>query len=165
MRTHLRLLAVLAALGLASACGISFESGDAEPSTPANPSPTSASPTTATPTLATPTASSPTPAESTTPGAPVPEGLRDQPRVSAAIADTATREGVDPAQVVVAAWSPVTWSDGSLGCPQPGMSYTQATVDGELLILRVESGLYQYHARTGGPFTYCADPSAGYAVG
>ena len=153
MRVHLRLLAALAAVALTAACGISFSGDDPEPSTP-----------TSSPPATTPPAS-PTPAESAPPGASPPEGLREEPRVAAAIADTATREGVDPAQVVVAASSPVTWSDGSLGCPQPGMSYTQATVDGELLILRVEGGLFQYHARTGGPFTYCADPSAGYAVG
>ena len=155
MRAHLRLLAVIAAVALTAACGASFESGDPPASTPGIPSPTTPPPP---PTVA------PTPGPSD-PAAPVPEGLREQPRVAAAIADTATREGVDPSQVVVAAWSPVTWNDGSLGCPQPGMSYTQATVDGELLILRVESGLFQYHARTGGPFTYCVDPTAGYAVG
>ena len=164
MRTHLRLLALLATVALTAACGATFSDGDGDASTPASDAPT-------TPGAGTPTSSSsapptlPTPAESAAPGAPVPEGLREQPRVAAAIADTATREGVDPAQVLVAAWSPVTWSDGSLGCPQPGMSYTQATVEGELLILRVAGGLFQYHARTGGPFAFCAEPSAGYAVG
>jgi hypothetical protein len=166
MHTSLRLLAVLAAVGLSSACGISYDSGDTESSASATPSPTTPASGSAAP--GAPESSpavSPTSTSSTTQGAAVPEGLREEPRVSAAIADTATREDVDPAQVVVAAWSQVTWSDGSLGCPQPGMSYTQATVDGELLILRVGAGLYQYHARTGGPFTYCAEPSAGYAVG
>ena len=43
---------------------------------------------------------------------------------------------------------------------QPGASST-----GELLILRVDSGLFQYHASTDGPFAYCAEPSAGYTVG
>jgi hypothetical protein len=32
-------------------------------------------------------------------------------------------------------------------------------------MLRVDSGLFQYHARTGGPFAYCANPSAGWSVG
>ena len=155
MRVQLRLLAVIAAVALTAACGASFEEGDPQASTPPSPSPSRTTP-------PPPSTAAPGPSD---PVSPVPEGLREQPRVAAAIADTATREGVDPAQVVVAAWSPVTWSDGSLGCPQPGMSYTQATVDGELLMLRVETGLFQYHARTGGPFTYCADPSAGYAVG
>jgi hypothetical protein len=67
--------------------------------------------------------------------------------------------------VVIAAWSPVTWNDGSLGCPKKGMSYTQALVEGELLLLRTETGLFQYNAKTRGPFAYCATPSAGYTVG
>ena len=82
-----------------------------------------------------------------------------------AIADTAERAQTRPDEVVIAAWSPVTWNDGSLGCPAKGMSYTQATVPGELLMLRVDSALFQYHARTGGPFAYCANPSAGWSVG
>ena len=161
MRTHLRLLAVLATMALTAGCGVTFSDDDPNASTPASPAPTTPGGTTPT---ATPTGSAPPtpppPAESTAPA-----GLREQTRVAAAIADTAIREGVDPAQVLVAAWSPVTWSDGSLGCPEPGMSYTQATVEGELLILRVAGGLFQYHARTGGPFAYCDEPSAGYVVG
>ena len=166
MRTHLRLLVVLATVALTAGCGATFSDDNPNASTPASPAPTTPGGTTPTPT---PTGSAsptlPPPAESTAPGASVPAGLREQPRVAAAIADTATREGVDPVQVLVAAWSPVTWSDGSLGCPEPGMSYTQATVEGELLILRVAGGLFQYHARAGGPFAYCDEPSAGYVVG
>ena len=78
--------------------------------------------------------------------------------------DTAQRAQVDPEQVLVAAWSPVTWNDGSLGCPQKDMLYTQALVDGELLMLRVEQALFQYHSARGGPFTYCAAPDASYTV-
>ncbi len=84
--------------------------------------------------------------------------------MAAAIADTAQRAQVDPEQVLVAAWSPVTWNDGSLGCPQKDMLYTQALVDGELLMLRVEQALFQYHSARGGPFTYCATPDASYTV-
>ena len=59
----------------------------------------------------------------------------------------------------------MTWNDGSLGCPTKGMSYTQALVEGELLMLRTDTGLFQYHASAGGPFAYCADPIANYTVG
>ena len=162
MRTHLRLLATLAVVLVATACGTSPEGPDPSPASPATP----ASPAPGSPTGGPASETPPATEGSTTPSGMVtpPEGLRSTPRVAAAIADTATREGVDPAEVAVAAWSPVEWSDGSLGCPQPGMSYTQAIVPGELLILRVEQGLFQYHARTGGPFTYCADPTAAYTV-
>ena len=48
--------------------------------------------------------------------------VRVQPRVAAAIGDLASRESVAPEQAVVAAFTPVTWSDGSIGCPRPGMA-------------------------------------------
>ena len=165
MRTHLRLLAVLATVALTAGCGATFSDDDPNASTPASPAPTTPGGTTPTPTgSASPTLTPP--AESTAPGASVPAGLREQPRGRGGHRrHRDRREGVDPVQVLVAAWSPVTWSDGSLGCPEPGMSYTQATVEGELLILRVAGGLFQYHARAGGPFAYCDQPSAGYVVG
>jgi hypothetical protein len=97
-------------------------------------------------------------------GVTLPADLRTRPAVAAAIADTASREGVAPDEVVIAGWSPVTWSDGSLGCPEEGMAYTQALVDGELLLLRVGTGLFQYHGGEGGSLSYCADPSATYTV-
>src|SRR5215203_2611853 len=74
-----------------------------------------------------------------------PAGLREQPRVVAAIGDAATRQGVDASVVEVASLSAVEWTDGSLGCPEPGMAYTQALVQGELLILRVGGARLQYH--------------------
>jgi hypothetical protein len=102
---------------------------------------------------------------STSGSANLPDDLRTRPTVAAAIADLAQRQGVDPAQVVIASWSPVTWNDGSLGCPQEGMGYTQVQVDGELLLLRVDTAQFQYHARGGAPFAYCANPSANYRIG
>jgi len=127
-----------------------------------------ASPTPASPTASTsegPGASGPASPSPTGGSGALPDDLRSRPAVAAAIADTARRQRVDPAEVVIAAWIPVTWTDGSLGCPQKGMSYTQALVEGELLMLRVGTELFQYHARTGGPFAYCPSPSAAYTVG
>jgi hypothetical protein len=158
MHGHLRLLTVLAVVAATAACGMSSEGSSSPTPAPQAPGTASGSPSVVTTSVA-PTGSVPVA------GPALPAGLREEPRVVAAIEDTAGREGVEADRVVIAAWSPVTWSDGSLGCPQKGMSYTQATVEGELLILRVALGLFQYHARTGGPYTYCADPSAGYSVG
>ena len=147
MRTLLRLAVVLAvAVATTSACA---SSGDGDP----DPTPTASS--------ATPGTASPSPSGAT---ATLPADLRTRPEVAAAIADTAKREDVDPAEVIIAAWSPVTFTDGSLGCPKEGMSYTQALVDGELLMLRVGTGLFQYHAKSGTPFAYCATPSSAYTV-
>ena len=159
MRTPLRLAVVLTVVILAtSACAFSSEGSEAS----STPPPSSATPSTPSATETGTASTSPSPGGT---GAALPDDIRTRPTVVAAIEDTARREGVPPEQVVVAAWSPVTWTDGSLGCPQEGMSYTQALVEGELLILRVGAELFQYHARTGGPFTYCATPTAGYTVG
>lgn len=54
----------------------------------------------------------------------------------------------------------VTWSDTSIGCPQPGMAYAQKLVNGTRVLLEFGGREYHYHAGGGrGPF-YCADPQA-----
>ena len=47
-----------------------------------------------------------------------------QPMLERIRADAAERVGVAPDQVKVLSVESVTWSDGSLGCPEPGMMYT-----------------------------------------
>ena len=53
-----------------------------------------------------------------------------QPMLDRIRADAAQRAGVILDQVKVLTVESVTWSDGSLGCPEPGMMYTQALVRG-----------------------------------
>jgi hypothetical protein len=77
------------------------------------------------------------------------------PEIEAAIADAAERFGVDPATIAVARSLGVTWSDGSLGCPEEGMMYTQALVEGYLITLEVAGARYDYHGATGGAPTLC----------
>ncbi|MCW5849829.1 MAG: hypothetical protein KIT87_07075 [Anaerolineae bacterium] len=46
----------------------------------------------------------------------------------------------------------MTWNDGSLGCPEPGMMYTQALVPGYRIVLESGGVQYDYHgAKTGKP--------------
>ena len=60
----------------------------------------------------------------------------------------------------------MTWTDGSLGCPQKGMSYTQALVEGELLLLRVDAGAVPVpRAPAAARSPTAPNPSAGYTVG
>lgn len=92
------------------------------------------------------------------PTGPVPTDLDQQPRVRAAISELAQRLDVPEGEVAVAGWAEVTWPDGSLGCPQEGMMYTQALVPGEQLVLRATGELFSYHAAQGEEFAYCADP-------
>jgi hypothetical protein len=79
----------------------------------------------------------------------------NDPAVQLAIADLAERLGIATADVEVVSVDEVTWRDGSLGCPQPGMNYTQALVDGRRIVLNVDGVAYAYHSgRSGEPF-YC----------
>ncbi|ROZ75348.1 hypothetical protein [Ramlibacter sp. WS9] len=50
----------------------------------------------------------------------------------------------------------VTWPDGSLGCPQPGMNYTMALVPGYRIQLRAKgSAVMDYHASDTGALVLC----------
>jgi hypothetical protein len=57
----------------------------------------------------------------------------------------------------VVAHDEVIWRDGSLGCPQPGMMYTQALVDGFRIVLRVKGQEVSYHGPGKPPFR-CDNP-------
>lgn len=82
----------------------------------------------------------------------VPDGI---PMVEQAIDDLAGRLAVDPDAIEVVSAEEVTWPDGSIGCPQPGMVYTQALVNGTLIRLAVDGIQYEYHAGRGGDPFYC----------
>jgi hypothetical protein len=84
------------------------------------------------------------------------------PIVAPARADLALRLGVDADQLQVISAEEVTWPDGSLGCPEPGMSYTQALVDGSKAVLGYEDRVYVYHAGDDGePFLCPSDDKDG----
>ncbi len=68
---------------------------------------------------------------------PSPSGSAPAGVVGAAAADLAVTLEVDLTEVEVVAVEEVTWRDGSRGCALPGMSYTQALVDGSRITLRV----------------------------
>jgi hypothetical protein len=76
------------------------------------------------------------------------------------IADAATRGGVEPSEVTVKSAEAVTWPDGSLGCPQPGVVYTQMIVPGYRVVLLANGKEYDYRAGQKGSFQLCV-PRAG----
>ncbi len=69
--------------------------------------------------------------------------------VEAALADASARAGVAVEAIAVASALWVTWSDGSLGCPQPETAYTMALVSGYLLTLEVDGERVAYHGAAG----------------
>jgi hypothetical protein len=76
----------------------------------------------------------------------------------AAVADLAAEEGVDEAAIEVVSADRVTWSDGSLGCPEPGGMYTQALVPGYRIVLAVDGTEVHYHGADGSAPSRCDDP-------
>jgi len=93
---------------------------------------------------------------------PTDETSDDQPadeRVEAAVADLSGTLGVEPDAVAAGPLEEVTWTDGSIGCPQEGQQYTQALVPGTRLILVVDDTEYAYHGEGDEPLTYCENPT------
>jgi hypothetical protein len=129
---------VAAAAALLVACG-NDSGAEGQPMT-------SSTPSSGTPSSGTPSSGTPSPGPV---GGPVEQ----------AKADLANRLGVDPGQVTVVSFSEVTWSDGSLGCPEPGMVYTQALVDGSRIILEAGGKQYHYHSGASRPPFLCENPS------
>jgi hypothetical protein len=76
-----------------------------------------------------------------------------------AVADLAQRLGVDAAAVRVVSSDEVTWPDGSLGCPEPGMMYTQMLVPGNRTILEVGGKQYAYHSSASRAPFLCEHPA------
>ncbi len=75
--------------------------------------------------------------------------------IKAALEDAANRSTTAPADIKVISEEAVTWRDGSLGCPQPGMMYTQALVAGYRIVLQAGEQTLNYHAMSRGKPVFC----------
>lgn len=74
--------------------------------------------------------------------------------------DLADRTGAGAENIRVVDARRVTWPDGAKGCPQEGMMYTQALVEGMYILLAVDGESHAYHAGGDGvPFPCPADRS------
>ena len=71
------------------------------------------------------------------------------------LADAAQRSSVLVEQLVVVSAEAVVWPDGALGCPQPGVSYTQVQVDGYRVVIAAGETTYDYHGSGAGQFRIC----------
>ena len=80
-------------------------------------------------------------------------GLREP--VRSAIDDLAERIGVAADAIEVAEATYVTWPNGALGCPEPGMAYTQALVPGYRIRLEHDAAVHHYHGAEGRPPFHC----------
>jgi len=78
-----------------------------------------------------------------------------QDMIDAALDDAVNRTTATRQQILVTIAEAVTWSDGSLGCPQPGMLYTQALVPGYRIVLSAAGEVLNYHASLHGRPVFC----------
>jgi hypothetical protein len=68
-------------------------------------------------------------------------------------ADLASRLSVAVDEIKLLEVRQVTWPDTSLGCPQPGLVYSQVAQEGLLIRLSAAGRMYFYHSRgTEDPF-------------
>ncbi|NNC74613.1 MAG: hypothetical protein HKN93_03790 [Acidimicrobiia bacterium] len=101
--------------------------------------------------------------ETAPPPDPTPEPADPPSQLDLAVADLASRQSVDTAEITVVSTEDVVWRDGSLGCPEPGTAYTQALVsNGYLIKLRVGTEVHEYHGAGDTPPFYCENPTEPY---
>ena len=130
-RARLPLIALIALAAAAGAC-----TGAREP--------------TATPDATTPLVSiTPVPADVSG----VPQGILD-----AVLEDAAARTGVAAGDITVLEAKAVTWPNGALGCPQPGMMYTEMIVPGYRVIVQAGGEELDYRVGSGGTPSLCENP-------
>ena len=75
--------------------------------------------------------------------------------LNAILDDASQRTGVAPDALVVTRAEATTWSDGSLGCPEPGMFYTQALVNGYQIVIDAGGQQLDYRAGRNRFFRLC----------
>ena len=91
----------------------------------------------------------------------MPTDLLALPEVAQAQADLAQRLSISPDDISVVEVLPQTWTDTSMGCPQPGMDYLQVLVEGLLVRLDYAGQVYAYHSGGGQPPFLCQAPAPG----
>ena len=89
------------------------------------------------------------------PGYTAPVNSTLQSVTAAVLADASKRTGIEVTKLEVVESVTVTWPDGSLGCPEPGMNYTMALVPGYRIRIRADQQVLNYHASARGYWVFC----------
>lgn len=71
--------------------------------------------------------------------------------------DLARRALVKHDAITVVSATQQQWSDGAMGCPQPGEVYTQMIVPGYRVVMEAAGGRYAYHSDRRGNFIVCSN--------
>jgi hypothetical protein len=80
----------------------------------------------------------------------VPQGI-----LESILKEAAALAKVDRREIKIVRAESVIWSDGSLGCPEPGMMYTQMLVNGYWVVIEAAGKTYDYRVGSGGSFRLC----------
>ena len=71
--------------------------------------------------------------------------------------EAAKLANVSPQELVIVRAEAVVWNDGSLGCPEPGMAYTQALINGYWVLIKAGEQTYDFRVDRGGSFRLCPE--------
>lgn len=82
-------------------------------------------------------------------------GLPPEDLLARVLEDATQRSGLERGGLEIVDSRRVTWSDGSLGCPEPGMNYTQALVPGWHLLVAAGAVVLDYRVAEQGYFRRC----------
>ena len=82
----------------------------------------------------------------------VPQGILDP-----ILKEAAKLAKVGRDQLVIERAESVVWNDGSLGCPEPGMGYTQALVNGYWVVIKAANRTFDFRVGRGGSFRLCPE--------
>jgi hypothetical protein len=69
--------------------------------------------------------------------------------------EAAKLANVPPQQLVIVRAEAVVWNDGSLGCPEPGMEYAQALINGYWVLIKAAGQTFDFRVGGGGSFHLC----------
>ena len=69
--------------------------------------------------------------------------------------DLAGRLSIPLEEITLVEFTAVEWSDSSLDCPEPGMSYLQVITPGYRIVLQANGSAYEYHSNRNSYFVYC----------
>ena len=103
------------------------------------------------------TTPSETPAPTSTPhmsrvASQVPEAI-----LTPILKEAAKLANVPPQELVIVRAEAVVWNDGSLGCPEPGMQYTQALANGYWVLVSAAGQTYDFRVARDGSFRLCPE--------
>lgn len=99
----------------------------------------------------------PVPAEPSRPVASISPEPAAQPAVDKAMEEAVKHTSLAPADIKVVQVEAREWPDSALGCPQPGLMYSQIVTPGYLVVVQAGTRVLEYHSDTRGRVVLCQE--------